>query len=123
MNDENRINRMIETSNKIEAKLVKAEIVIAGAMAKETRAESYKAFVAESQNLTQEETIVRFLKTYGRHTRRQIEEATGIRTSSASARLNSLVKQGLVVESAIVECEYTQKRVVLYSVLYDLPKD
>lgn len=120
MKDENRINRMIETSNKIEAKLVKAEIIIQGAMAKETRDESFKKFKDDSQNLTQEETILKFLKTYGRHTRRQIEEATGIRTSSASARLNSLVKQGLIVESAIVECQYTQKRVVLYSALTDV---
>lgn len=120
MKEEDTINRLIETSERIETKIVQAQLVIEGAMGKETRAQAYQKFVEDGQNLTQEEIILKFLKSYGRHTRRQIEVSLQIRGSSVCARINSLMKKGLVVESGIVECEYTQKRVVLYSALTDV---
>lgn len=111
------IDSLMKQNEQIEAKLVKAELVVTGELSRQTRAKAFKEFVQSGRGATQAEQIQNFLCVMGSHTRRQIEEALEIRGSSASARLNKLVKDGEVIESGIVKCEHTEKHVVLYSAL------
>lgn len=108
---------LIEQSTQIEAKLVKAELIVSGELSRKTKAQAFQEHVDSGQHLTQEDRIKRHLKEFGPHSRRELEETLGIRGSSCSARLNSLVNRGEVIESGTTECIWTEKTVVVYAVL------
>lgn len=83
-----------------------------------TKLDSLKQHIADGLQRTQQQRVLFVLTTAtGWHwllTRQQIEETTGIRTSSVCARLNELVSLRKVEEAGTKLCHITGKTVTAY---------
>lgn len=90
-----------------------------------TKLDSLKRHINDGQQRTQQERVLFALVTATAYemylTRLQIEEVTGIRTSSVCARINELVALGKVIHYDTVVCAETNKKVHCYRAILAWP--
>ena len=72
---------------------------------------AYKQLIEEGKSHTQKSCIVRLLKHESPLSRREISKATNIELSSVSGRVNHLIKMGIVKETTMRKCMFSNKLV------------